>query len=174
MSTEKRIKQRKRRRKKEILRFMKGTREKPKSEKDHVSPPSDSFFYFIFSKQAKNDLKSSVQISTVCFCPIPLQRELQMLRSTQVWSQHISRILQKLSESSFAAAVKETMCILVTLPTRNHVIHSLLVLHALTLVSGPVHQKSRSAGATGLCSEANIYTGVIDSVCFQHEQQECI
>ena len=42
-------------------------------------------------------------------------------------------------QSSFAAAVKVTVCILVTLPTRNHVIHSLPVLHALTLVYWPVH-----------------------------------
>lgn len=57
------------------------------------------------------------------------------------------------------------MCILIILSARKCVTHSLLVLHVLTLDCWPVPYKRLSAGATGLCSEANIYAGVIACVC---------
>lgn len=56
------------------------------------------------------------------------------------------------------------MCILVTLPARKCVTHSLLVLQALTLDCWPVPWKRLSAGAVGLCSGTNIYAGVIACV----------
>lgn len=165
LGMERRIKQRKRRRRKEILRFMKAEWEKAKKEiMCHLFRILFSLFHFFLSKTLKN-LKGNLRTSQLsAFPPFLFKGSQEMLGSTPVWSQHMSGKFWKLSESTFAVAVKVTTCILVTLPTRNQVINFLQLFHDLTLLPWPVHQRRGSAGARGLCSGANIYAGVIDSV----------